>query len=162
MAHLNAHYFESPLGLLEIKGDENAIHSVSFDMLPNGKEEISNGIIAECRKQLEEYFAGSRKKFDLKLNPVGTFFQSSVWNQLLEVPYANTASYLDLAKKIGDEKSVRAVGAANGKNPIAIIIPCHRIVGSNNSLVGYAGGLWRKQWLLEHEAQFGLGVLKLF
>ena len=114
-------------------------------MLPNGKEDISNGIIAECRKQLEEYFAGSRKKFDLKLNPVGTFFQSSVWNQLLEVPYANTASYLDLAKKIGDEKSVRAVGAANGKNPIAIIIPCHRIVGSNNSLVGYAGGLWRLQ-----------------
>ena len=97
-----------------------------------------------------------------RLNPVGTFFQSSVWNQLLEVPYANTASYLDLAKKVGDEKSVRAVGAANGKNPIAIIIPCHRIVGSNNSLVGYAGGLWRKQWLLEHEAQFGLGVLKLF
>ncbi len=162
MSHLIAHYFESPLGPIEIKGDENAIHSVSFDLQPNGNAENSNAIIAECRKQLEEYFTGTRKKFDLKLNPIGTFFQSSVWNQLLEVPYANTASYLDLAKKVGDEKSVRAVGAANGKNPIAIIIPCHRIVGSNNSLVGYAGGLWRKQWLLEHEAQFDLGVLKLF
>lgn len=162
MSDLLTHYFESPLGLLEIKGDENAIHAVSFDIQPNGKKENTNGIIAECRKQLEEYFSGNRKKFDLKLNPVGTFFQASVWKELLEIPYANTASYMDLAKRIGDEKSVRAVGAANGKNPIAIIIPCHRIVGSNNKLVGYAGGLWRKQWLLEHEAQFGLGILKLF
>jgi len=162
MSHLITHYFESPLGLLEIKGDENAIHSVSFDREPSSHKETSTNIITECIKQLEEYFSGRRKKFELKLNPVGTFFQSSVWNELLEVPYANTASYLDVAKKVGDEKSVRAVGAANGRNPIAIIIPCHRIVGSNNSLVGYAGGLWRKQWLLEHEAQFGLGVLRLF
>lgn len=161
MSHLTTHYFESPLGLIEIKGDENAIHAVSFDREQNGADSTTD-IIIECRKQLEEYFSGKRKKFDLKLNPVGTFFQSSVWNELLSISYAHTASYLDLAKKLGDEKSVRAVGAANGKNPIAIIIPCHRIVGSNNSLVGYAGGLWRKQWLLEHEAQFGLGVMKLF
>ncbi len=161
MPHLTTHYFESPLGIIEIKGDENAIHEVSFDREQSSADNTTD-IIIECRNQLEEYFLGKRKKFDLKLNPIGTFFQSSVWNELLGISYAHTASYLDLAKKLGDEKSVRAVGAANGKNPIAIIIPCHRIVGSNNSLVGYAGGLWRKQWLLEHEAQFGLGVMKLF
>ncbi len=155
-------YFESPLGIIEIKGDENSIYSVSFDKSYGSFSEKIPDCITNCHKQLEEYFSGIRKQFDLRLNPVGTFFQSSVWNELLQIKYADKTSYLNIAKKIGDEKSVRAVGAANGRNPIAVIIPCHRVVGANNSLTGYAGGLWRKQWLLDHEARYGLGILKLF
>ncbi|MFI5171485.1 MAG: methylated-DNA--[protein]-cysteine S-methyltransferase [Chitinophagales bacterium] len=162
MSSIITTYFQSPLGLIEIRGDESSIFSVSFDRASNSFSETVPEIIADCKKQLEEYFAGARKDFELNVNPVGTFFQASVWNELKKIKYASTTSYLDVAKKLGDEKSVRAVGAANGKNPIAIIIPCHRVVGANNSLTGYAGGLWRKQWLLEHEARYGLGVLKLF
>ncbi len=100
---------------------------------------------------MDEYFNKKRKKFDLPLQPQGTNFQKAVWDALLEVPYGTTVSYFDIAKKVDNPKAVRAAGGANGKNPITIIIPCHRIIGSNGKLVGYGGGLWRKKWLLQHE-----------
>lgn len=102
--------------------------------------------------QLEEYFNGSRKQFDLPLNPRGTDFQKKVWEELSQIPYGKSISYLDLSKKLGDPKAIRAVAAANGKNPLWIIVPCHRVIGSNGDLVGYAGGLERKKWLLNHES----------
>lgn len=162
MASLFTSKISTPLGEIAIRGDADFIHEISFEDEPIITSSKSPDVIINCIAQLEAYFTGKRKQFELPLRPAGTLFQSAVWQALLQIPYAATASYMDLAKKMGNEKSVRAVGAANGKNPIAIIIPCHRVIGSNNSLVGYAGGLWRKQWLLEHEAQYGLGVMKLF
>ena len=101
--------------------------------------------------QLQEYFAGQRQTFDFVLNPPGTDFQKRVWQALLDVPFGQTRSYLALSRQLGDEKAIRAVAAANGKNPLWIVVPCHRIIGTNGDLVGYAGGLWRKKWLLELE-----------
>lgn len=113
--------------------------------------------IPECLKacvdQLNEYFIGTRKVFDLVLDPVGTDFQLLVWQKLLEIPFGKTISYLDLAMMTGSKMNTRAVGNANGKNKINIIVPCHRVIGSNGRLTGYGGGLWRKQFLLRHEAK---------
>ncbi|WP_405511839.1 methylated-DNA--[protein]-cysteine S-methyltransferase [Spirosoma sp. KNUC1025] len=103
---------------------------------------------------MQEYFAGARQTFDFLMNPVGTAFQQTVWKALLEVPFGATLSYLTLTRRIGDEKAIRAVAAANGRNPLWIVVPCHRIIGSDGSLTGYAGGLWRKRWLLDHERVF--------
>ena len=114
----------------------------------------TNGIIDNCISQLKEYFAGLRYSFDLMLDPQGTEFQRTVWHELYKIPYGVTISYHELSKRILNEKAVRAVGAANGKNPISIIIPCHRVIGANGKLVGYGGGLWRKKWLLEHEEKY--------
>ena len=108
--------------------------------------------LLECVKQLKEYFEGNRRSFDLKINPLGTEFQKKVWYKLLEIPYAEVISYLELSKRLGNVKAIRAVGHANGQNRINIIIPCHRVIGSDSRLVGYGGGLWRKEWLLRHEA----------
>lgn len=107
---------------------------------------------AEVKRQLEEYFEGTRREFDLRLSPEGTDFQKLVWEALRDIPYGTTISYQELANRIGAEKAVRAVGAANGANPIPIIIPCHRVIGADGSLTGYGGGLERKRWLLDHEA----------
>ncbi|MBG7629547.1 MAG: methylated-DNA--[protein]-cysteine S-methyltransferase [Bacteroidetes bacterium] len=107
--------------------------------------------LQDCVQQLDEYFKGARTDFDLKLNPLGTDFQQKVWKELLKVPYGKTATYLEQSKKMGIVKAIRAVASANGKNPLWILIPCHRIIGSDGSLTGYAGGIWRKKWLLEHE-----------
>lgn len=109
-------------------------------------------LLEDACYQLQEYFDGSRQAFDLKLNPVGTEFQKKVWAALMEIPYGKTITYLELAKQLGDPRAIRAVAAANGKNPLWIFVPCHRVVGSDGSLVGYAGGLGRKKWLLEHES----------
>lgn len=144
-------YYKTPIGIAEIIGDENGISSVSV-MDENIK--ISKNIpiyLKECVHQLDEYFKGTRTEFSVKLNPQGTEFQKKVWNELLNVPYGKTRTYLEQSKQLGDVKSIRAVAAANGKNPIWILIPCHRIIGSDGSLTGYAGGIWRKKWLLEHE-----------
>ncbi|MCU0371019.1 MAG: methylated-DNA--[protein]-cysteine S-methyltransferase [Bacteroidales bacterium] len=103
-------------------------------------------------KQLDEYFSRDRKTFDLPLDLHGTDFQRRVWNELLHIPYGKTVTYKELALKLGDIAAIRAVAAANGANPVSIIIPCHRVIGSDGSLTGYAGGLWRKKWLLEHES----------
>ena len=148
---LSASYFSSPVGLLLIEADDKAITSLSFQEIKE-KQVHSSSIIEECTRQLEEYFSGKRKSFDVPLAPAGTSFQQGVWNQLQKIPFGKTVSYLQLARELGDEKKIRAAGSANGRNPIAIIIPCHRVIGSDGSLVGYGGGLWKKKWLLEFES----------
>ena len=145
---------KSPLGFTKITGDEDGVASVT---VLNSEEKITDVIpveLEDCIIQLNEYFEGSRKQFDLKLNPQGTNFQKKVWGELLNIPHGKTTSYLELSKQLGDVKAIRAVANANGKNPIWIIIPCHRVIGSDGSLTGYAGGLHRKQWLLEHESPY--------
>lgn len=142
---------KSPLGFTKIIGNENGITSVT---VLNSEEKITDVIpteLEDCVIQLNEYFEGTRKQFDLKLNAEGSSFQKKVWKQLKEIPYGKTISYLELSKQLGDVKAIRAVANANGKNPLWIIVPCHRVIGSNGSLAGYAGGLHRKKWLLEHE-----------
>jgi methylated-DNA-[protein]-cysteine S-methyltransferase len=144
----------SPLGFTKIVGNEDGIGSVT---VLNSEEKITDIIpveLEDCVIQLNEYFEGSRKQFDLKLNAIGTDFQKRVWNQLEQIPYGKTTSYLDLSKQLGDVKAIRAVANANGKNPLWIIVPCHRVIGSDGSLTGYAGGLHRKKWLLEHESPY--------
>lgn len=145
---------KSPLGFTKIIGDEDGISSIT---VLNSEEKITDIIpieLEDCVIQLHEYFEGIRKQFDLKLNPNGTDFQMKVWNALAHIPYGKTVSYLDLSKQLGDVKAIRAVANANGKNPLWIIAPCHRVIGSDGSLTGYAGGLHRKQWLLEHESPY--------
>lgn len=141
----------TPLGPAKLVGDGDGLQSVTVLNDESPASDDFPEVLSECKSQLEEYFSGERKQFSLKLNPQGTDFQKSVWNELNEIPYGQTISYLDLSKRIGNTKSIRAVAAANGKNPIWIIIPCHRVIGSDGSLVGYAGGLSRKAWLLNHE-----------
>ena len=143
-------FINSPLGITKIVGDENGIAEISI--LSEG--EVSKTIpleLQEAAKQLSDYFDGNRKDFNFKLNPKGTDFQQKVWQELLHIPFGKTISYLDLSKKLGDVKAIRAVASANGKNPLWIVVPCHRVIGTDGSLTGYAGGLWRKKWLLEHE-----------
>lgn len=147
-------YIETPLGHAKIVGNKNGINSVS---VLDTKEEISDTIpeiLLDCVIQLKEYFNEERKNFDLKLNPEGTTFQKKVWNQLHTIPYGKTISYLQLSKKLDDVKAIRAAASANGKNPLWIIIPCHRVIGTDGSLTGYASGLHRKQWLLNHESDY--------
>ena len=143
-------FINTPLGTAKIKGDEMGVSVISI--LQEG--EISKTIPLELKdavKELQEYFDGKRTQFTFALNPKGTEFQQKVWKALLEIPYGKTTSYLELSKKLGDVKAIRAVASANGKNPLWIVVPCHRVIGSDGSLTGYAGGLWRKKWLLEHE-----------
>ena len=162
MPELITSYYNAPFGTLAIRHNEEFITAVQFLDEEHAETRKPKGIAQQCMFQLDEYFSGKLRNFDLPLGPSGTDFQKKVWMALQTIPYASTASYLDIAKLVGDEKSTRAVGAANGKNPVAIIIPCHRVIGSDNSLTGYAGGLHRKKWLLQHEATFGLGVQTLF
>jgi methylated-DNA-[protein]-cysteine S-methyltransferase len=153
-------YMDSPVGAIEISGDEDFVSTVSFvDAIKSDTEHLPR-VIRDCRRQLEEYFAGTRKEFILLLSQSGTDFQRQVWTELCHIPYGKTISYLQLAEKIGDVKSIRAVGTANGKNELAIIVPCHRVIGSNGTLVGYAGGLERKKWLLDFESR-GTGQQRL-
>lgn len=143
-------FINSPLGITKIVGDENGISIIT--VLSEG--EISKTIpiqLKEAVSQLQDYFAGNRTNFTFKLNPKGTDFQQRVWQELLNIRFSKTLSYLELSKKLGDVKAIRAVASANGKNPLWIVIPCHRVIGKDGSLTGYAGGLWRKKWLLEHE-----------
>ena len=151
MEQLKITYYKTPIGTAKIAGDENGISSVSVLDEAIETSKVIPTCLQDCVKQLDEYFKGKRTDFNLKLNPQGTEFQQKVWNELLNVPYGKTSTYLEQTKKIGDVKAIRAVASANGKNPIWIIIPCHRIIGSDGSLTGYAGGIWRKKWLLEHE-----------
>ncbi|MEO8770170.1 MAG: methylated-DNA--[protein]-cysteine S-methyltransferase [Ferruginibacter sp.] len=164
-------YYKSPLGALSISSEATAIVEVSFanrqTNITVNEDEIKyekgkSPIIKKCIKQLDEYFAGQRFDFDLELSQAGTLFQQSVWAGLLKINYGRTLSYLSLSKRLGNVKAIRAVGTANGRNNIAIIVPCHRVIGSNGTLVGYGGDLWRKKWLLEHEAKNANGVQLLF
>jgi len=143
-------FYLSPIGLLEIKGSENGIASISFDAKVDNVIELPL-CLRDCVIQLDEYFNRKRKSFDLKFDLEGTDFQKKVWIELMKIPFGKTKTYHDVALKLGDKEAVRAVGNANGKNPVAIIIPCHRVIGSDGKLVGYAGGLWRKKWLLDFE-----------
>ena len=141
---------KTPLGIAEIIGDENGIAKIAV---------TDNGIISEsiplvlqeAVNQLNDYFEGKRTQFDLKLNPLGTPFQRKVWKALTDIPFGKTRTYLEQSKFLGDPKAIRAVATANGRNPLWIVVPCHRVIGTDGSLTGYAGGLWRKKWLLEHE-----------
>lgn len=145
---------KSPLGYTKIIGDIDGISAVR---ILDTEEKITDIIpvnLEDCAYQLQEYFQGIRKSFDFKLNPEGTTFQKQVWKLLEQIPYGKTVSYLDLAKQIGDIKTIRAVANANAKNPLWIVVPCHRVIGSDGSLTGYAGGLHRKEWLLSHENPF--------
>lgn len=144
-------YYKTPIGTAKIIGNKNGIQAVSvLDEDIETSSEVPE-CLQDCVKQLEDYFKGKRNSFDLKLNPKGTIFQKKVWDELLNIPFNTTRTYLEQSKSLGDVKAIRAVASANGKNPIWIIIPCHRVIGSDGSLTGYAGGIWRKKWLLAHE-----------
>lgn len=153
-------YYSSPIGPLLIESKDDKITVVGFNK-SEALEENHTPVIEQCLSQLDEYFFQGRKFFDVELDPVGSDFQRRVWNELLLIPYGKTISYEALAINVGDINSIRAVGLANGQNPIAIIIPCHRVIGKNGDLIGYGGGLENKTWLLQHEGAFS-EQLKLF
>ncbi|MGL5752162.1 MAG: methylated-DNA--[protein]-cysteine S-methyltransferase [Paraclostridium sp.] len=143
-------YYNSSIGLLEIQVEDNKL--IALDFVTDTKKDYKKSEYVDIViEQLGEYFNGKRKKFKLNLKTNGTDFQTKVWSQLINIPYGKTISYKELAQNIGNEKACRAVGNANNKNKIAIVIPCHRVVGSNNKLVGYAGGIDKKKWLIELE-----------
>ena len=149
--------YESPIGVLEIVGTDEAVCSILFsedEAAQNFRNDDTSKVLLDCYSQLDEYFKGLRQQFTFPYIFEGTNFQKSVWNALTDIPYAETGSYKDIAVSIGNEKAIRAVGSANGRNKLTIVIPCHRIIGSNGKLTGYAGGLWRKEWLLKHETAF--------
>ena len=153
------------MGLLKITGTADYISEVSFHDVTEksvGNKKHLPPMIIQCIEQLIQYFQGERRVFDLPINQEGTSFQKQVWNELMVIPYGKTISYLELAIRCGDPKATRAVANANGKNNVAIIVPCHRVIGSDKSLVGYGGGLWRKKWLLELEMKVAHGVQTLF
>ncbi len=146
-------YYNSPIGVIELVSDESSILELSFVEESGETHDNAPAILNNALTQIDEYFKGTRKVFDLKLCTRGTAFQENVWHQLTKVAYGRTATYGEIARAIGNEKASRAVGGANNKNKIAIIIPCHRIIGSTGKLIGYEGGLWRKEWLLKHEKE---------
>ncbi len=167
METIVSHIYHSPIGQLNIIAEDGCITELCFidanDFSPN--TDLDNSlpeVIHQCVDELMEYFAGTRRDFTVPINQEGTEFQQKVWRELYELPYGKTLSYADLAKKLGDPKVIRAAAAANGKNKIAIIVPCHRIIGTDKSLVGYAWGKARKKWLLQHEFRLALGVQTLF
>ncbi|QBN19184.1 methylated-DNA--[protein]-cysteine S-methyltransferase [Flavobacterium nackdongense] len=143
-------FIKTPLGIAKITGDLEGISVISVSDEGTISTTIPE-VLLEPIAQLQDYFEGKRTDFTFKLNPSGTEFQQKVWAALLEIPFGKTMSYLELSKKLGDVKAIRAVASANGKNPLWIVVPCHRVIGTDGSLTGYAGGLWRKKWLLEHE-----------
>jgi methylated-DNA-[protein]-cysteine S-methyltransferase len=163
MVQLYSSIYKSPVGNLNIQSTDKSITSITYIDSHETFASTENmpQIMHQCIKQFDEYFKGVRKSFDLQLQQNGTIFQQNVWQHLASIPFGKTISYLHLSVQIGDAKAVRAVAAANGRNKIAIVVPCHRVIGSNRTLTGYAGGLWRKQWLLEHEAKFHCGVQQL-
>lgn len=145
-------YVQTPIGFLEIKGEPEAVFSIRFVDEAEENALQPGGMVDRAAEQLTEYFGQKRKDFELVLLPYGTAFQRKVWDALQQIPYGKTLSYFELTRQIGPAKAVRAVAAANGKNPIAIVIPCHRVIGRDGSLTGYAGGLHRKRFLLNLEA----------
>lgn len=151
MKTLYSSFFSSPIGNIEIKAHDTGIVSVHFTEANTDTETHENEISNLCKTQLQEYFNHERKEFSVPLSPEGTVFQQTIWNHLCKIPYGYSTTYAELSVRYGNLKAIRAVGAANGANPIAILIPCHRVIGKNGKLVGYAGGLHRKEWLLQHE-----------
>jgi methylated-DNA-[protein]-cysteine S-methyltransferase len=144
----------SPVGQLLLTGSKTALTAVYFPTSrhgPRGLDGSASEVVEGARRQLQEYFAGARTTFDVPLDPVGSAFERRVWDALRAIPYGTTVGYGELARRLGDPRASRAVGAANGRNPIPIIVPCHRVIGARGELTGYGGGLDRKRWLLEHE-----------
>ena len=156
-------FLKTEIGFLKIIASESHLLEVIF-LDTNTEKASPNKITEQTKVQLEQYFTGERKTFDLPLDPQGSEFQKRVWKELAKIPYGTSTSYLDMAERLGDPKVIRAAASANGKNPISIIIPCHRVIGSDGSLTGYAGGLHRKEWLLRHERHpiYGNEQLKMF
>ncbi|MGB8195057.1 MAG: methylated-DNA--[protein]-cysteine S-methyltransferase [Chitinophagaceae bacterium] len=161
---LTTTYYSSPVGLLRISGTEHFISEVHFM-----KEEVQaqageppSPLVIQCVEELIQYFQGQRRQFEVPVHQDGSDFQTKVWNELLSITYGKTISYLELSRRLGDTKVIRAAASANGRNNIAIIVPCHRVIGSDQTLVGYGGGLSRKKWLLQHEAKYAHGVQTLF
>jgi methylated-DNA-[protein]-cysteine S-methyltransferase len=167
METIVSHIYHSPIGQLNITAEDGCIIELTF-IEDNEFQSASDfdhflpEVIHQCVDELIEYFAGTRRDFTVPINQDGTEFQQKVWRELYELPFGKTLSYAELAKKLGDPKVIRAAAAANGKNKIAIIVPCHRIIGTDKSLVGYAWGKARKKWLLQHEFRLALGVQTLF
>jgi methylated-DNA-[protein]-cysteine S-methyltransferase len=162
MTEIFTHIIPSPVGPLTIRGNEHTIHALLFKEDTATEGITLPDVFKQCISELEAYFAGGLETFTFPIEQPGTEFQQSVWQQLIAIPYAHTISYLQLAKRINNPKSIRAVGTTNGKNQLAIAVPCHRVIGANGSLVGYGGGLWRKKWLLEHEMKHKYGSNLLF
>ncbi|MEO9144516.1 MAG: methylated-DNA--[protein]-cysteine S-methyltransferase [Ginsengibacter sp.] len=163
-------YYQSPIGTIIVNVQDEYISEINFtdqkvetkSAMPEKFSKKEKAILKECTRQLDEYFSGKRKTFDFPFRQSGTLFREKVWKELTNIPYGKTISYLQLSQRIGNEKAVRAVGTANGQNNLSIVVPCHRVIGSDGSLTGYGGGLWRKQWLLEHENKYANGVYLLF
>lgn len=159
---MNIIYYKSPIGFIEISSAEDKIVSIFFVdqdrkvQNPRTEEEII------CIDELDAYFEGNIRKFSFPVKMTGTDFQCKVWNELLNIPYGETISYGELSRRIKNPAAVRAVGSANGSNPLSIVVPCHRVIGSNGKLIGYGGGLWRKKWLLDHEKTVKYGLTSLF
>lgn len=155
-------YYQSPIGIIKIHGDEQHLHYACF-VDEVGENTRESTVVNLCIQQFDEYFKGLRQDFDLPLLQTGTDFQQSVWKHLTKIPYGETISYLQLSEQMKNPLAIRAIGAANGKNKIVIIVPCHRVIGNDGSLTGFAAGLWRKQWLLNHEKNVsGKGQQTLF
>ena len=164
MNTLSYTYYKSPLGLLKIAGTDNYVSEIGF--IDNEDEIVPatqpTELLNQCVEQLIEYFNGKRRAFELPVHQNGTQFQEKVWGELLNINFGKTINYMDLAKRLGNPKTIRAAASSNGKNHVCIVVPCHRVIGTNMTLVGYAGGLWRKKWLLEHENKIANGVQTLF
>jgi methylated-DNA-[protein]-cysteine S-methyltransferase len=160
-------YYQSPIGLIRISGTETYIREIHFidnvelTHIDQHRKKYSP-ILIQCVEQLIQYFHGERRVFEFPVHQEGTAFQKRVWDELIGIPYGKTISYLELSRRLGDPKAIRAAASANGKNNIAIAVPCHRVIGSRNDLVGYGGGIWRKKWLLDHEAKITYGIQTLF
>ncbi len=165
MSEIYTTYYHSPIGILKISGTAQYISEIGFHdktQKVEGRKKNLPPIFIQCIEQLIQYFNGERRNFEFILDQPGTPFQKEVWSELIRIPFGKTISYLELAQRCGDAKATRAVANANGKNNIVIVVPCHRVIGSNRDLVGYGGGLWRKKWLLEHEARIAHGIQTLF
>lgn len=152
--NLHIAFWKSPIGYLKLTASSEYLIKIEFSEFHEIHNNTLSEILVITQKQLSEYFNGKRKFFNVNLKPEGSVFQKKIWNIVQDVPFGKTASYLEIAKRSGSANNTRAVGLANGKNPIPIIIPCHRIIGSNGKLTGYAGGIDRKKWLLHHELLF--------
>lgn len=152
-------YLKTPIGTLKIEGDTEGVSGITFVEIPAQDATSINANTQVAVDELKEYFFQNRKSFTFLLHPKGTQFQQKVWNQLQTIPHGKTISYQQIANQLGDPKVIRAAASANGKNPLAIVIPCHRVIGSDGSLTGYAGGLHRKKWLLAHESPVKQGTL---
>jgi len=156
-------YHQTPLGIAMITETDSYISTVSvLDTIPDEAEQQTTPLLQQSAQELDEYFAGTRKIFEIPIKQPGSYFQQQVWAELCNIPYAKTISYSKQSQKMNNPLAIRAIASANGKNDLWVVVPCHRVIGANGSLTGYAGGLWRKKWLLEHEANVaGVGQTKM-